>query len=134
MKNVTIKWLEYARADLEAAEVLVRAGKTTHSYQLAVLHCHQAIEKILKTVIVNKGEVPNRIHDLIKLAQDTKIRLSLHYQNYISELNVHYQPCRYPDIPYKRPVLTYTRKTSWYHLKETKKLFRWIEKKIISKK
>ena len=98
MDKITGKWLEYAKADLEAAEVLVRAGKTSHSYQLAVLHCHQAVEKIFKTTVVNKNAAPQRIHDLVKLSQDTSVKTPLRFQNYISELNVHYQPSRYPDI------------------------------------
>ena len=51
MKSIVKKWLEYARADLEAAEVLVSHPKSHYSHQLAVLHCHQAIEKIIKTFI-----------------------------------------------------------------------------------
>ena len=56
MKSITKKWLDFARADLEGAKVLLRSGETHWSYQLCVLHCHQAIEKILKTVIVENGD------------------------------------------------------------------------------
>jgi len=62
------------KADLEAAEVLVRAGKTSYSYQLAVLHCHQAIEKILKTIIVDNGELPNPDFFIRRLIQDIPTR------------------------------------------------------------
>ena len=48
MEEIVKKWLEYAKTDLEAAEVLVKAGKSPYSYQAAVLHCHQAIEKNFK--------------------------------------------------------------------------------------
>ncbi len=46
MKIIVEKWLNFAKADLEAAEILVTHPKSHYSYQLAVLHCHQSIEKI----------------------------------------------------------------------------------------
>jgi HEPN domain-containing protein len=97
-------------------------------------HCHQAIEKILKTAIVAKKKEPKRIHDLIKLSYDTKLKFPFKFQNYISKLNVHYQPSRYPDIHYKHSVLEYNFEIAKYHLKETKELFKWIEKKITLRK
>ena len=133
MNAITIKWLEYAKADLEAAEVLTKSGKTSHSYQLAILHCHQALEKILKTWMVSKNEVPKRIHDLVKLARDVDIKMPEHFLKYISELNPHYQPARYPDILYQQAVLRYDSNKAKYHLGKTKELFRWLEKKILRK-
>ena len=133
VNTITLKWLEYAKADLEAAEVLTKSGKTSHSYQLAILHCHQAIEKILKTWMVSKNEVPKRIHDLVKLAQDADIKISERSLKYISELYPHYQPARYPDISYQQTVLKYDSNKAQYHLGKTKELFRWLEKKILRK-
>jgi HEPN domain-containing protein len=101
MKNLTKKWLDFARADLEAAEVLLKSGKTHWSYQLCVLHCHQAIEKILKTVIVKNGDEVKKIHDLITLLKDSKLKLPEKFQEHIDQLNPHYQLPRYPDISYK---------------------------------
>lgn len=108
MNAITLKWREYAKADLEAAEVLTKSGKTNYSYQLAILHCHQALEKILKTGTVSKNEVPKRIHDLVKLAQDADIKIPERFLKY--DLN-----------------------KAKYHLGKTKELFRWLEKKILRK-
>ena len=81
MNTLTRKWLEYAKADLEAAVVLVKSGKTHYSYQAAVMHCHQAVEKMLKTLIVSNNEAPKRIHDLIgPVAQAPKHRAGLRYK------------------------------------------------------
>lgn len=132
MNEIIKKWLEYAKADLEAAKVLVDAGKSNYCYQSAVLHCHQAIEKILKTVIISRGGEPKRIHDLIKLSHDVNFKLPVRFQNYIAKLNVHYQPSRYPDIQYKFPTLKYNFKIAEYHFKNTEELFAWVEKKLIS--
>lgn len=90
MNDIVKKWFEYAKADLEAAEILAKNPKSDYSYQLAVLHCHQAIEKLLKTVIVaNKKEV-KKIHNLLVLANDSKIKFPEDFLYYIEELNPHY--------------------------------------------
>ena len=132
--DIAKKWLDYAKAELEAAEILVKNTKSKFSYQLAVLHCHQAIEKILKTTAVSKGLEPKRTHDLVKLFSDSKLRISPEFQEYIKKLNAHYQPARYPDIHYKNNVIKYDKATGLYHFKQTNKLFGWLEKELKSKK
>lgn len=134
MKKVTKKWLEFAKADLEGAEVLLKSGKSQWTNQLCVWHCHQAVEKLLKTVIVEKDKEVKKIHDLIKLLKDSKIELPRDFQEYIDKLNPHYQAPRYPDIPHKGPILKYNKEIANYHLEKTKKLFLWLKKKLTSKK
>lgn len=130
MDVITKKWFGYAKADLEAAEILMKHPKSSWSYQLAVLHCHQAIEKLPKTVIVSKGEEVYKIHDIVKLAETSKLELPPESQEYLKELNVHYQPSRYPDTPHKGLILKYNKETAKYHFERTKRLFLWIEKKL----
>lgn len=79
----------------------MESGRTHWSYQLCLLHCHQAIEKILKTIIVDKNKEVKRIHDIIALLEDSEVKLPKELQEYINELSPHYQHSRYPDIPYK---------------------------------
>lgn len=131
--SIVEKWLEYARVDLEGAEVLVKNPKSSYSYQLSVLHCHQAVEKILKTVIVANNQEVKKIHDLVRLVELAKLKLTEELFDYIKELNAHYQPARYPDIKYKGPILKYNQGIAKYHFKHTKEIFLWIEKKIRSK-
>ncbi len=134
MKKLTKKWLDFAKADLEAAGVLLKSGETHWSYQLCVLHCHQAIEKILKTVIVDREKEIKKIHDLIKLLKDSGLKLPTEFEEFIDRLNPHYQLPRYPDIPHRGPVLKYNKEVAKYHFDKTKEIFLWIEKKILSKK
>jgi HEPN domain-containing protein len=134
MKKITKKWLDYAKGDLEGAEILLKSAKTQWTYQLSVLHCHQTIEKILKAIIVENGETPIKTHNLVFLLQKTKLEIPVDFKNYIEELNPHYQPARYPDVVYKGPVLKYDEKVARYHLNKTQNLFSWLEKKLISKK
>lgn len=130
MDVITKKWFDYAKADLEAAEILMKHPKSSWSYQLAVLHCHQAIEKLLKTVIVSKGKEVYKIHDIVKLAETSKLELPPESQEYLKELNVHYQPSRYPDIPFKGSVLKYNEGVAKYHFGKTKELFFMDRKKL----
>lgn len=134
MNSITKKWLKYAKGDLEGAEILLRSTKSQYGYQLCVLHCHQAIEKILKAIIVEKGETPIKTHNLVFLLQKTKLEIPEDFRNYIEELNPHYQPARYPDIVYKGPILKYNKETAQYHFNKTKSLFSCLKKKLISKK
>lgn len=133
MDVIVKKWLDYANADLEAAEILMKHPKSSWSYQLAVLHCHQAIEKLLKTVIVSKGEEVYKIHDIVRLGEMSKLELSPESQEYLKELNAHYQPSRYPDIRYKGHILKYNEETAEYHFEKTRELFLWIEKNLMLK-
>lgn len=134
MNKLTKKWLEFAKADLEAAEVLLKSGKTHWSYQLCFLHCHQALEKILKMAIVDSGKEIKKIHDLVKLLKDSDLKLPVEFEDFIDKLNPHYQLPRYPDIPYKGPILKYDRETAKNYFGKTKEIFLWLEKKILSEK
>lgn len=134
MKEIIKKWLQFAKGDLEAAEVLLKSAKTNWSYQLCVLHCHQAIEKILKAAIIEKGQEIRKIHDLVKLLTDSGLKITPQFEEYIKELNSHYQPPRYPDIPQRGPIFRYDRKFAQYHFNKTKEIFLWIQKKLMSKK
>ena len=134
MDVITKKWFGYAKAYLEAAEILMKHPKSSWSYQLAVLHCHQAIEKLLKTVIVKNGNEPKKIHNLLALVEHSKIDMPEEMLHYIEELNPYYQPSRYPDIPFKGMVLKFDKLTALYHLKKTKELFQWVTKEFIQEK
>lgn len=134
MEKITRKWFQFARGDLEAAGVLLKSAKTHWSYQLCVLHCHQAIEKILKTIIVNRRKEPKRVHNLIFLLEESALKIPEDFREYIEELNPHYQPSRYPDVRYKGPVLKYNREIAKYHFDKTKKVFLWLQRKLASKK
>lgn len=83
MERLVKKWFEYAKVDLEAAEILANSPKSHYSYQLSVLHCHQAIEKIIKTVIVSQKKEPKRVHNLIYLLQESNLELPIELRKYI---------------------------------------------------
>ena len=64
MKEITKLWLSYAKNDLIAAEKLLEFDSLEN---LALFHCQQSIEKIIKAHFVENDINIPRIHNLIKL-------------------------------------------------------------------
>ncbi len=89
------RWIEFARLDVRAAEVMLKADLTAQ----ACFHAHQAVEKILKALIQkNTGQPAPRIHGLQELLKhltpDQQDRMA---QAVLMELDDYYIPTRYPD-------------------------------------
>lgn len=125
------KWLEFAERDIEAAKILFQHGnKMGFAYQACVFHCHQTVEKLLKAIIVSKGLPAPKTHDLVRLAKESKVTLSISVSNFIRDLNPHYQISRYPDMPFVSDFsFAYKRHAVGKILNQTKKLYLWLEKK-----
>jgi HEPN domain-containing protein len=63
--DVIAHWRKGAHDALEAAKLLEKDGK----YDLALFHCHLAVEKALKAAIMEKTKKPHpKIHSLWNLA------------------------------------------------------------------
>lgn len=136
MKEITKRWLEFAKADMDAAGVQLRHGKQRGSaYQVVVFHCHQAIEKILKAYLIEENHEIKKIHDVITLRTLAKIEIPENYQKYIDELHPHYLIPRYPDLPFAPTFsFTYNQKNVRQIYRNTKKVFIWLTKKLTQKK
>jgi len=63
MRKVTSSWIKDVEEELDSAVILYEHGK----YRGACYHSQQCVEKGLKTLILEKGEKPKRIHDIIEL-------------------------------------------------------------------
>ena len=136
MKEITRKWAEFASADLEAAEVQLQHGsKRGSAYQVAVFHCHQAIEKILKAHLVEQDQEVKKIHDLTTLRASTKLSIPEKLIGYIDELQPHYLIPRYPDLPFTPKFsFTYNRKNVDSIFKRTQEVFIWLTNELTQKK
>jgi HEPN domain-containing protein len=64
MRSVVQEWLEFAKTDLKAAELLISDPTLTAA---ASFHSQQCAEKVLKAVIESTGLNPPKTHDLIRL-------------------------------------------------------------------
>lgn len=63
MRKVTENWLKDAQDELESASILFEHAK----YRGTSYHSQQSVEKGLKSLILEKGERPERIHDIVEL-------------------------------------------------------------------
>ncbi len=122
MKNEEVRhWKNKAKESLKDAICLLEGSR----YGASCFFSQQAIEKLLKAVIINKGKIHPKIHDLPKLAKDAELDLDDQKAVKLKLLNRHYYQVRYPDINKKY----YTKKkTAEQTLKDTKELFIWLEK------
>lgn len=129
MKNITKKWFEFAKKDLLNAKILLK----NKSYEGCIWHCHQALEKYLKGVIVESGKSVRKTHDLPTLLHDTRLKFSKDVLTFIQELNAYYQPSRYPDTALVNK-LSYSRGTANKFLRLTGITIRWLEIQLKQKK
>jgi len=98
-KNDLIKfWLALAKDDLKTAENLLKAK----DYAWCLFIMHLVIEKTLKAFWIrdNKEDVPPKTHNLLKLAEETKLDLSGKHKLLLLDINDFNIEARYPD--YKR--------------------------------
>jgi HEPN domain-containing protein len=95
MKKITQKWLEFGKRELKDAEILFENKR----YWGCIYHCHQAIEKFLKAILIESGKKIPKHHDLPDLLKRGGLKYSKEILEFVEELNPYYQPIRYPDIP-----------------------------------
>lgn len=89
-------WLEFAEADRRSAHNAMDAA----DYRDVAFHCQQAVEKLLKTVIVQQtGQRPPYSHNYWKLWQHISgISCPPDIQEALAALAPHYFLSRYPVI------------------------------------
>lgn len=121
--DVTNYWLDTAQDALKTAEDLF----TDERYNYSLFFCHLAIEKILKGLVFKQtGEHPLPIHNLTKLAQQSKIALSEDLQKNLSEITTWNIQARYDSIKrdfYKKATQEFAK--VW--LSKVKEIFLWLK-------
>ena len=122
MKKITKKWLEFANNDLHSAKVLLDSKE----YENAIWHCHQAVEKTIKAIVVEKEIRLRKTHDLIGLVNDAKIDLSKSLSEFIDDLNPYYNPIRYPDAALESKF-SYNRQISQRIFQKSKEVIKWLK-------
>jgi len=87
------RWWERAKEDLAVAEHALAGGFDRAS----AFHGQQAAEKALKALLVHKGTVPPKVHDLVNLADRSGAPSEV--RDRCKALSPAYLESRYPDIP-----------------------------------
>jgi len=69
ISDKTKKWLERVDYDLQTADAMLNTGR----YIYVVFMCQQAVEKVLKAFINNKGKEVLPIHNLRRLLENSEL-------------------------------------------------------------
>ena len=126
-KNVQ-SWIDFAEEDLATAEWCIQGGRCIW----AMAMCQQAIEKVIKALYVKQtGDIPERTHNLIKLAKDTGIfeELSQETKSLFDDLLIYYFSSRYPDKR-KESILASAKAEANATFNKTKEVYLWVKDKL----
>lgn len=119
-------WSRTSAQDFETAEILFGSLKYHH----ALFFCHLSIEKILKALIVKKTQgAPPLVHDLVRLAERTGIKLSANQKNDLAEINAFNIQARYDDYKLSFFKKANKRFASKY-INKTRKILKWLGKEF----
>lgn len=128
MKQDIAAWLDQAAADLRIARLLMSAKE----YHAVVSHCHQALEKGLKAIVLARTRNPvgeeMTSHSLSFLGRRVHIPADLH--RILQDLSPEYTVSRYPLPGQEPPVRLYTEPKAKAALDGAEKVFIWIEKQL----
>jgi HEPN domain-containing protein len=120
------KWVKIAEYDWQTAAAMVKAGR----YLYVLFCCQQAIEKHLKAIIVKETRTfPPRIHDLLKLAATTSLRLSDEQRIFLDRLNTFYIESRYPEEAIRLSKEA-TKQTADLYFAKTQEMLKWLRKAL----
>ena len=100
-------WINSAKSDLDAAELLIMESKYSHG----LFFCHLAIEKALKAHVAKvTSQIPPKTHNLIYLLELTKLDIGSTNEDLLGILMKYQLEGRYPDynpvIPTKEKSLS----------------------------
>ena len=92
MKPVVQEWLEFAKTDLKAAELLISDPTLTAPVSF---HSQQCAEKCLKAVVESMDLNPPKTHDLIRIYGMIEHLITVN-EDMLAKLNEIYIDVRYP--------------------------------------
>lgn len=120
------EWLRHAETDRRAAKSLLEDNE----YETCTFHCQQAVEKLLKAIIVKQtGKRPVHAHELNALLEKiTGLEIDEEIARGISDIDGYYVGARYPlDTVdpgfFKRPLAESA-------VQRTDEIFEWFLNKI----
>lgn len=93
MNEAGDRWLEFARQDLQMAELALDEG----IYNQVCFHSHQCVEKCLKAELANQGKTPPRIHSIVDLLGLFPTDYLGDMREDLEQIDIYYIPTRYPD-------------------------------------
>jgi len=126
MHPETAEWLKQSEYDLDTAESMYIAGR----YLYTIFMCHLAIEKALKSLIVEQTDkLPPKIHNLVQLMKQSKVRLTYDQVKFITRLSLAGVVTRYPE-DLSRAINEYPRPVTQNYLNDAKDVIKCIKQQI----
>jgi HEPN domain-containing protein len=117
------QWHDQAVYDLDTADAMLASGR----YLYVVFCCQQAAEKMLKAIIVQRtGELPPRIHNLLRLADLAEVGLDEEKILLCGALVGYYIQSRYPAEMEDLAAKSHARE-SRILLCNTKEMIEWLQ-------
>lgn len=117
-------WIDSAENDILASESMYKSKR----YDWCLFIGHLVLEKTIKAIFVknNNNEIPPKIHDLIKLSEKAKLRLTEDKEKIYDQINGFNIEARYPEYKkefYKRCTVEFT--TNYFEI--IKNEFKWLK-------
>ena len=119
-EDVARKWLKQARHDLELAEKIIEIK----GYDIASFLAHQAVEKLLKSLLIAAGREVPRTHFIDELAH--RLGVAEEVEFHINGLTAEYTLARYPDVSDKVPYEQYSEAIAREKVRAAKKVFEML--------
>jgi len=121
MKPQAEAWLKLAAEDMKMAE----AAWGFQYYSACISHCEQAIEKVLKGGLVEKGIEFRKTHDLPVLVDKLGLILDAMDMNFLAKLTEQYLPSRYGDVH-----IEYSPEMAENYFVTTKRIYGWLLQRL----
>jgi HEPN domain-containing protein len=122
-KEIAKKWFQQASHDLEMAEKNIEI----EGYDVASFLAHQALEKLLKCILILEGTNFPKTHKLDRLAE--LLGLPLGIIDKILDLTEDYTFSRYPDASIEIPYLQYDSEISERKVGIAKEVFELLKER-----
>ena len=107
---------------MEVADTLFQNQK----YDWCLFIGHLVIEKVLKACYVrDKQEIPPKIHNLVRLAENTLLAVKEEQLTFLADLNDFNLETRYPDFKFSFYQIC-TREFTEEHFSKIKETYQWL--------
>jgi len=120
-------WVESSEHDLQTMDKLYSSG----IYDWSLFIGHLALEKLLKALFVqnNANKIPPKLHNLVRLAEISKIELDENQRILLDRINDFNIEVRYPEYKNEFYKLC-TKKFAKEHINSIKELNQWLKSRI----
>lgn len=120
-------WVDLSSYDLRTASAMLKTGR----YLYVLFMCQQAVEKLLKGLVVKRTRAfPPKTHDLERLATLCSLALTPAQAELLRGLTAYYIETRYPENTRKIARETGKEKSRNY-LRQTREIMTWLRQELV---